>query len=207
MALDPQALSIIMQVSLGFPTPPEEWDVIAEGIVGGLKEGTVSIVTSGTAGTAGGANGIGAATAGPNAFAASLAVFSLGILPPSVGAPSPLQIQWFKAVGSVSLYILGALEITAPPDPKQTTAVALGTGVVLPSGFKVKGSVVTDKIIEAYEAKDLSSPMKEDLAGAIGQAVEVMMLLATSAVPIVISGGAPATPNAPGVGLIEGTLS
>jgi hypothetical protein len=181
----------------------DEFGAYAEGVVQGLKLGTVTIQTTGAAGSPGQGTGIGAIQGGAITMAPIVALNSLGIIPPiPEGAPQPLQILWYLAIAQIATHALVSLQVDSLP----MDAVAVGVGIVPPGGIQVQAQVITNFILLAYLKRGLKiTPRRIDVAQIVGKSTQQMLLLATMIIPI--AGGVPAVPGAPAVGVRTGTIS
>jgi len=207
MALDANTLSKLMQATFGIFTvgSKNEFDSYAEGVVMGLKLGTVVITTTGSAGFPGKGTFTGAIQGGPLLMFPLVAVNSFGVLPSlsNGGAPAPLQPLWYLAVSQIATHVLTSLTVDAP----LADTVAVGLGTVAPGGFLIDADAIANFIILASLKRGLNiTPMRESIASVIGRSTQQMMLLATMPV-IPIIGGIVSTPTSPTVGIRSGTIS
>jgi hypothetical protein len=196
---------MLMLSTFGVFTPGSkvEFDCYAEGIIGGLQAGVVTIQTAGALGSPGSGTGVGAIQGGPLVMFPLVAANSIGVIPPiPEGLPMPLQSLWYLAISQTATHVLTALQVDSIP----ADSVAAGIGIVAPGGFQVQATIIASLITLAYLKNGLIiTPRRVQVAQAIGKSVQQMMLLATCIIPIV--GGAPATPPAPSVGVRTGVIS
>lgn len=205
MALDQSLLSTLMLATFGVITPGSktEFDCYAEGIVTGLKAGIVNITTVGLAGSPGSGTGIGALQPGPLTMVPIVAANLIGIMPPiPEGLPTPLQPLFYLAISQTATHVLTMLQVDSIP----VDAVATGIGLVVPGGFQISGTAIAGFIALAYLKNGITpTPRRMQIASAIGNSVQQMMLLATCTIPIV--GGAPTAPPVPSAGVRTGVIS
>jgi hypothetical protein len=204
MALDAGTLAQLMLASSALTTAGAltEYECYAQGVVQGLKLGTATVQTTGASGTPGSGSGVGAIQGGAVTMLPIVITNMVGIMPPPSGAPTPSQLLWFLSIAQIATYVLTALQVEAPPQD----AVSAGVGNVLPGGFSVSGAAIGKAISLAYLQKGLiPTPMRLQVADAIGASTEQMMKLATMVIPIV--GGVPSSPSSPTMGTRIGVIS
>lgn len=180
-----------------------EFGAYADGVIQGLKLGTVTIQTTGAAGSPGQGASIGAIQGGALTMVPIVATNSLGIVPPiPEGAPQPLQPLWYLAISQIATHALTALQVDSIP----ADAVSVGVGIVAPGGIQVQAQVITNFILLSYLKRGLTiTPRRIDTAQIVGKSTQQMLLLATMIIPII--GGVPAVPGAPAVGVRTGVIS
>lgn len=204
MALDATTLAQLMLASSGLTTPGglTEYECYAQGVIQGLKLGTVTIQTTGVSGTPGSGSGVGAIQGGVAIMLPIVITNMTGIMPPPSGAPTPNQILWFTSIAQIATYLLTALQVETTP----TDTVSTGMGIVNPGGFSIAGAAIGKAIGLAYLQKGLIlTPMRLQIADAIGTSTEQIMKLATMTIPIV--GGVPSSPPASIIGTRTGVIS
>jgi hypothetical protein len=204
MALDAGTLAKLMFASSGLTSLDglTEYECYAQGVVEGLKLGAVTISTTGASGTPGSGSGVGALQGGAVTMLPIVISNMVGIMPPPTGAPTPGQLLWFTSIAQIATYVLTALQVETTP----SDTVSTGMGIVTPGGFTITGSAIGAAISLAYAQKKLiPTPMRLQIAKAIGASTEQMMKLATMSIPII--GGAPSSPPAPIVGTRTGVIS
>ncbi len=201
MALDESTLANLMFVTFGVLTSgaKDEWEAIAEGVVAGLKLGTVIGITAGAAGSPGDSIGLGAIQGGPLIMVPIVAVNAIGVIPPIPGGlPTPLQPLWYLALSQVSLHVLTFLQVDFP----KTDGVATGATVVTPGGFQVQASIIKGLVLAAYLKRGLTlTPVRIDTAQVVGDSVQQMMALAIMTAPVIggVTGSGPAAGSRVGV--------
>ena len=193
MALDPITLGLLMAGTMGLPTPQAklEFDAIAEGVVNGLKAGTALATCVGSTGVPAPSIGTGALHGGAATMLPLLIANCAGLIPPVAtgGTPQPAQALWFNAVSQIGNYTMASLQVQLPPGP-----TAIGVGTVPPGGYTISGPLIGQLIVAAYVKSGLTvTPMKIQIANAIGNTVQQHMLLATTIIPLV--GGPVPTPS------------
>jgi hypothetical protein len=204
MALNADILAKLMYASSGLTTPGglTEYECYAQGVVQGLKLGAVTVTTTGASGTPGGGSGVGALQGGVVTMLPIVITNMAGIMPPPTGAPTPSQLLWFTSIAQIATYVLTALQVETTP----SDTVSTGMGTVAPGGFVISGSAIGIAISLAYAQKLLTpTPMRLQIAKAIGTSTEQMMKLATMNIPII--GGVPSSPSAPIAGTRTGAIS
>jgi hypothetical protein len=212
MALNENTLSKLMYAAYVVPfksaKTKEEFDAYAKGIVAGLKKGKAIINCIGLGGGPPGiASGIGAIQGGPPALLTLLIANSIGKIPPPVGSITPMQPFWHIAISMTAGYLLTALEVEAKPT--SDSQVCIGTGVVT---FQIDGDIIKQEIISALEkmvtgdsAQQKVTPMRKQMAEAVGKSVATLMKTATS--PILVTEGKQAgKPPPPAADVREGKI-
>jgi len=201
MPLNEAAMSKLMYITYAATTlcgkdSKKEFDIISEGIVKGLKEGSAIVITQGSKAEIGFAGQgtwlLGALNPGPVIMAPLIQAGMMGSLPSPTCLPTPIQLIYYLAISQSMTHVLTSLSLETTRDP--IFDVAIGIGTVFPGGFSIPGASIENYIIQGYKTKGMDvTDMKKKMAKAIGKAVEQTMKLATiPAIPII--GGIPVPP-------------